>query len=120
MHRFLYVVGSLNAGWIFAAHTQVHDDEVKRRTNAAIAWMQQGFAQAMANGAAGMFLMIHANPRFEAAPTDTLVHQAYKGFIDALQLEVIRFGKPVVLAPMEILIIFASTSRCVARSGAED
>jgi hypothetical protein len=94
----LHIVGSLNSGSVFEGRLQAHDDEVEQRTNAAIAWMQQSFEAAVAEKSAGLFLMIHGNPRFEAIPADTLSQQAYGGFVRALEREVIRFNKPVILA----------------------
>ena len=66
------------------------------RTAAALAWMRQSFMEASAADAPGIMVNIHANPRFEAH-TDTLIHKAFDGFIQALREEVIAFGGPVVL-----------------------
>ena len=98
MFAALHIVGSFNFGWDFEHRTRAHDDEVERRTNAAIAWMQQSFEEAITDKSADLFLMIHGNPRFEAIPTDTLSQLAYGGFVGALEREVIRFNKPVILA----------------------
>ncbi|HCV23404.1 MAG TPA: hypothetical protein DGN59_08085 [Candidatus Latescibacteria bacterium] len=92
----LHIVGSHNGLRPFAARTPADDAEVEERTAAALAWMRQSFMEASAADAPGIMVNIHANPRFEAH-TDTLIHKAFDGFIQALREEVIAFGGPVVL-----------------------
>lgn len=93
----LHIVGSHNGRRPFAARTAADDEEVEERTAAALAWMRQSFVEATAADAPGMMVTIHANPQFEAQD-DSLLKEAFGEFIDALRQEVIRFGKPVVLA----------------------
>ncbi len=82
--------------------------EYAARTAADIAWMQQTFDQAKADGAAAVMLISQANPGFDDAdPTrapvrdpKTLVESdgdpdGYHDFIVALRDQVVGFGKPV-------------------------
>ncbi|GAB5520682.1 MAG: hypothetical protein RhofKO_29330 [Rhodothermales bacterium] len=92
----MHMVGSANALAPFPTRTQADDDEVEARTSAAIAWMREAFAEAKRQNSPGLFLMIHANPGFEA-PAGSPFRVGFDAFVDALADEVIAFGKPVVL-----------------------
>ncbi|MBT3341504.1 MAG: hypothetical protein HN712_27290 [Gemmatimonadetes bacterium] len=93
----LHIVGSHNGRRGFAARTAADDDEVEARTAAALVWMRQTFVEASAQDAPGIMVTIHANPQFDAQG-DSLLTAAFGQFIEVLRDEVIRFGKPVVLA----------------------
>ncbi len=90
----LHILGSQNGLAPFAGRSQQDDDEVQRRTDAAIQWMREAFSIARENQSPGLFLMIHANPGFTNAPE----FQAFQSFLSALENETVRFGKPVLLA----------------------
>ncbi len=92
----LHIVGSHNGSRAFAARTPADDAEVAARTTAALAWMRQSFTLASAAEAPAMMVTIHANPQF--GTQDSLLQAAFGQFNDVLREEVIRFGKPVVLA----------------------
>ena len=49
----LHIVGSWNGTQHFPGRTDAHDDEVRLRTDAAIAWMDRAFATAAAESAPG-------------------------------------------------------------------
>ena len=92
----LHIVGSRNATAAFAGRTQANDEEVKSRTDAAMAWMRETFVQAAAQDHRAVFLIIHANPRFEEQKNEPA--GPYAAFLQALEQEVVRFGRPVALA----------------------
>ena len=92
----LHIVGSHNATAKFKGRAQANDEEVKRRTAAAIAWMRETFAQAAEQDHRAIFLIIHANPRFEKREDEP--DGPYAAFLQALEEEVVRFGRPVALA----------------------
>ncbi len=96
----IHIVGSNNATRAFdpnsaVVRTQDDDDEVVRRTNAAIAWLDQTFAKAGAIGSPGVFIMIHANPGLERGSTN---RTGFVEFLQALENHVQAYAKPVVLA----------------------
>ena len=92
----LHIVGSHNATAAFDGRTQANDEEVKSRTAAAIAWMRTTFVQAAEQDHRAVFLIIHANPRFEERENEP--DGPYATFLQALEEEVVRFGRPVALA----------------------
>ncbi|WP_455221599.1 metallophosphoesterase [Kaarinaea lacus] len=91
----MHIVGSNNAENDFPGRTVADDEEVVRRTNAALAWLDSTFAMAKAMNSPGVFLMIHANPDLELSGT---IGSAFSSFIATLESHVIDYGKPVVLA----------------------
>lgn len=96
----IHIVGSNNATRAFdpnssAVRSQADDDEVIRRTNAAIAWLDETFARADAIESPGVFIMIHANPGLERGTTN---RTGFTEFLLALENHVQAYGKPVVLA----------------------
>ena len=93
----MHIVGSLNALAKFPGRSTVDDEEVARRKDAAIAWMKEAFELAEKLNSPGVFLMIHANPRMEE-PANSDGRRGFNEFLNALEEEVIEFGKPVVLA----------------------
>ena len=88
----LHILGSANSMAPFAGRTAAHDREAEDRMNAAITWMRESFDEARQLSSPGVFLMIHANPQFEIASS------AFSPFLQALEEETIRFGRPVLLA----------------------
>ena len=95
-----HIVGSQNGLKDFdpnsaAVRSQADDDEVVRRTQAALGWMDKVFSKAKAIDSPGMFLMIHANPGLERTEAD---RTGFVEFLSALENHIIAFGKPVVLA----------------------
>lgn len=90
-----HIVGSFNATKNFPGRSKKDDLEVEERTKAAIFWLQQTFYKAKT--AKAVFIMIHANPKLEKA-ADPKATPGFYDFLAALEKEVIRFGKPVLLA----------------------
>ena len=66
----LHVVGSFDATAQFPGRDQRHDQEVARRSEAALAWLDAVFDEARSAGASGVVLAAHANVRLEGAGGD--------------------------------------------------
>ena len=74
------------------------DAEYARRSAANSAWLAQGFAQAKKNGDAAVFIVMQADPYFEAPfwrPTGAA--DGYAALRQALLAHTLDFGKPVIL-----------------------
>lgn len=93
----VHLPGSWNAREAFPGRTGAHDAASKKRTDAAVAWLRDTFADARANGASAVVIGLHANPGF-AAPVDDKYRQTYEPFVATLEEEVEQFGKPVIVA----------------------
>jgi hypothetical protein len=93
----VHLVGSGNARQPFPGRTRQDDEAVVRRTAAATAWLRDTFADATASGAAAVVIGFHANPSFERGVDDP-ERQNYEPFLNALEEETERFGKPVLVA----------------------
>ena len=90
----LHILGSNNAMADFPGRTEADDQEASARMDAAIAWMKEAFEHAMELDSPGIFLMIHANPGFDNRSDQSVYH----AFLDVLEQETVRFGRPVLLA----------------------
>lgn len=90
----IHIVGSENAMLPFNGRTAADDEEAERRMAAALLWVKEAFEKAHQMGSPGVFLMIHANPNWDNRSATSV----FAPFLDVLQAEAIRFGKPVVLA----------------------
>ena len=102
----IHVVGSRNGlnPWVgiddddsFETPSSERIAEFEERQTAAVAWLNETFAEATRLDSPGVFIMIHANPRFEleaSAPT----RAGFNAFLDVLQTRTVAFGRPVVLA----------------------
>ena len=71
--------------------------EFEERQTAAVAWLNETFAEATGLNSPGVFIMIHANPRFELEASDPR-RAGFNAFLDVLQTRTVEFGRPVVLA----------------------
>jgi hypothetical protein len=67
--------------------------EVTARVAAGLAWIDQAFELADAIHSPGVFIISHANPRFESSP-----NEPYAEWVAAIQKHAVTFYKPVVLA----------------------
>jgi len=105
----MHVVGSNNGLKEFdplggAIRTLADDQEVERRTQAAINWMDKAFDKAEETNAAGVFLMIHANPLLEVKwllnrdVNGVVERLGFTEFLVNLAKRTEAYGKPVVLA----------------------
>jgi len=92
----LHLVGSRNGRDAFPARAAADDEAADRRTEAAVAWLRETFAEAGATGAQGVVLAFHANPGFEE-PADDRYRRSYEPFIETLEEEVAGFGGPVLM-----------------------
>ena len=93
----VHIVGS-NNGWAhFSTRTEADDNEVKRRTGAASAWIRQAFEEARQTNARGIFILFHANLGFEFVKGS----HARLGFDEIIELfenESTQYTKPILLA----------------------
>jgi hypothetical protein len=92
----LHLVGSRNGREEFPARTPADDAAADRRTEAAIAWLRETFAEAKAADAPAVVLGFHANPDFEE-PVDHPYRQTFEPFLTALEEEVEKFPRPVLM-----------------------
>jgi hypothetical protein len=82
--------------------TDGDDVEYKARDAANIAWINKGFAQATADGSAGVIVLLQANMDWEGYLRDLTTPNnentaAYTATKQALLTNTIKFGKPVLL-----------------------
>jgi len=90
----MHMVGSDNALESYAERAHESDTEVKRRTDAGIAWMEETFALAMADSLSGIVLAMHGDPGVSSEmPTTT----GYGAFVHRMEVLVKEFGRPVLL-----------------------
>lgn len=71
--------------------------EFQERQQATLEWLKYTFAKAEAENAAGVFIMIQANPRFDLPSTDPN-RLGFNEFLAQLRTLTEKYGKPVVLA----------------------
>lgn len=105
----LHVVGSNNN----FGRTPEMDIEHAERNTANLAWLKQAFGEAKRSGARGIMIIAQANPLFENTWTPVQQQRymlgglrikspekrrvtGYDEFLEALEEEVLAFGKPVV------------------------
>jgi hypothetical protein len=86
----VHVVGSNNN----LGRTPDADAEYAERNAANLAWVRNTFARAEEEGRRAVMLVIQANPGFEFAPEQ---RTGFNDFLSELEVQVIAFGKPVVL-----------------------
>jgi hypothetical protein len=91
-----HVVGSDNGFRPWPGRTADDDAEVKRRTEAAAAWIREGFATAAASKAPAVVIAFHGAPAFDR-PADHAARQVHEPFLTAIEEEAERFGGPVLL-----------------------
>lgn len=72
-------------------------DDMRRRMDAASAWVRETFAEARAADASAVVLAFQANPDFED-PVDAPFRRTFDPFILAVEEEAERFRRPVLLA----------------------
>lgn len=89
----VHLVGSYNGTRPFRGRTDAHDQEVARRTAAAVAWMDEAFEEARRTRARGVVLVTHANIGID--PDEP--REGYGPFVDALERHVAAFRGPVLL-----------------------
>lgn len=90
----IHIVGSNNALVKFPGRTEADDAEVAQRTQAALAWLNEGFDIATRDSLRGIVVAMHADPGFEV---DAGAYPAYVPLIDSLAARTRAFGRPVLL-----------------------
>ena len=93
----LHVVGSFDATAQFPGRDHRHDQEVARRSEAALAWLDAVFEEARAIDASAIVLAAHANVRLESGGGD-----GYGPLVSALRDHVAAF-------PGDVLFIHGDT-----------
>lgn len=90
----IHVVNGANGGRLFRGRTPRHDEEVARRTQAAVDWLQDSFEAAVEGDAAAVVVALHAS--LIHGP-DALERAAYVPIHDALIDLANQFLKPVLV-----------------------
>ena len=90
----IHVVGGANGGRPFRGREPRHDEEVARRTRAALDWLRDGFRAAAAADAAAVVVALHASLLHEPSNPEGA---AYAPIRDALIELAKELGKPVLL-----------------------
>jgi hypothetical protein len=90
----VHLVGSWNGGRPFPDRKPADDEAVVGRTKAAAAWLTETFAAATAAGAPAVVIAFHGAPPFDL-PADNRDRQPFEPFLNALEVETERFGRPV-------------------------
>jgi hypothetical protein len=92
----LHLVGSRNGMEDFPGRNEADDEEARRRTEAATAWLRDTFEEARATTARAIVLLQHADLVFED-PADEY-RRAFEPLLRTLEEEVVTFDGPVLLA----------------------
>jgi hypothetical protein len=90
----MHLVGAANGRKAFPGRAPEDDVAVTRRTEAAAAWVKETFAAATAANAPAVVIAFHGAPGFNL-PTDNAHRQLFEPFLETLEVEVERFGRPV-------------------------
>ncbi|MEW6678433.1 MAG: hypothetical protein AB1421_10970 [Pseudomonadota bacterium] len=102
----VHVVGSNNnlAPWNQIDPSDSYDSpradriaEFQAREAAALAWIDEIFAQATRSRAAGVMIAMQANPNFDLSASD-IERQGFNAILDRITNHAIAFAKPVMLA----------------------
>ena len=91
----VHLVGSGNGRTKNPGRKPEDDAEITRRTEAAAAWVKETFAAATASGAPAIVIAFHGAPGFDL-PADNQHRQLFEPFLEALEVETERFGRPVL------------------------
>jgi hypothetical protein len=92
----LHLVGSANATEPFPGRTREDDRVAALRLDAAIAWLRRAFGAAERSEAPAVVLALHANLALDEPPDDP-TRRVFDPFVLALEHEVARFDRPVLL-----------------------
>lgn len=90
----IHMVGSSNALDRYPGRTAAEDDEVTRRTAAALAWLDSSFALALSDSLHGVIVAMHGDPGFE---NPVGARPGFSRFLDRLSYHVSSFSGPVLL-----------------------
>lgn len=86
------LIGSKNGLMQFPERTPADDAAAHRRTDAAVAWAREAFAEAARTSARAVVLGFQANWGEEHD-----YRQAFEPFLSTVEEEAVRFGRPVLL-----------------------
>ena len=92
----IHVVGGRNGRMPFPGRTSADDEEASRREKAAIAWMEESFAEARSTGARALVLALHADMSPGEDPGDP-VRDGFEPILESLEEEAAEFERPVLL-----------------------
>lgn len=92
----VHLIGTWNGMKPFPTRTPAHDEESRTRTAAAAAWLRETFAAARASNATAVVIAFHASLPFDRPPGHDY-RIKYEPFLTALEDELTRFPKPVLL-----------------------
>lgn len=95
----IHMVGADNGLHRFPGRTAAHDEEVERRIQAAIEWLDEAFAQAQEMSAKGVVLALHANPGVDGGEEP---RRGYERFLRRLKAH-------VAAVPLQVLLIHGDT-----------
>jgi hypothetical protein len=93
----VHVVGSYNGMKRFPGRTPGDDEAARRRTDAAVEWVRETFAEARTLNASAVVISFHASPDFDDSPDDP-DRKPFEPFLTALEEEAERFSRPVLIA----------------------
>ncbi len=94
----IHLVGADNGLKAFAGRTAANDREVERRTQAAIAWLDEVFRVAEEASAKGVVLTLHGNPGLDRLEP----RRGYERFVSRLEAH-------VTAVPIQVLLIHGDT-----------
>jgi hypothetical protein len=89
----VHLIGSANGMRAFPARTSADDAAARRRTEAAATWIRESFGAARTSNASAVVIALHGNV-FDEEPKD---REPFQPFLNALQEEVERFKRPVLV-----------------------
>ena len=90
----IHLVGSSNGLKGFEGRTAAHDEEVERRTDAAIAWLDEAFAVAREDSAKAVALVVHGNIGIDR---ELEPEMGFDRFLERLEDHVSSFDGQVLL-----------------------
>jgi hypothetical protein len=90
----VHAVNGANGGRPFDGREPRHDDEVERRTRAAVAWLEESFTAATATGAAAVVVAMHVSLLHPPNNPDDIATAPIRSALIELAT---RFAKPVLL-----------------------
>jgi hypothetical protein len=90
----MHMTGAGNGTADFDGRTNADAEEARRRSEAALAWLEQAFLIARADGLRGVVLAVHGNPGLERDPA---AFAGFEEFVDRLEYLVESFAGQVLL-----------------------
>jgi len=91
----VHIVGSWNGFAEFDGRSAADDEAARRRTEAAAAWLAEGFAEARESEAKAVVIFTHSFP--DEATYSAPHREAFEPYLQTLEEEVAAYSAPVVL-----------------------